>query len=131
MPTRPTSTLYQWCTSILNREPPTTDDKKYGFRAGDPVPPLTINDILGTLSEWAQYLQLSLIGNVSNQALAFTPGSLVWREVGGAVTHPALALNGVEVAESGGTAGSAQAAFGPITAGGTIDSVEVTTSGSG
>jgi hypothetical protein len=53
---RPTSTIYQWCTTIANRVAPGASAKSLGFAAGDPVPSGVHNDIMGFLSDWIAWL---------------------------------------------------------------------------
>lgn len=116
----PTSTLYRWTTNLLNRSAPTDPEKVSGFRAGDPVPPLTMNDILGSISDWVQYL-----GNAfeSAQVISFRPSFLApWSSSSGVTVD--VGLFDVRV-ENAGAHSPAGAGGGPYPFGGTVTSVEV------
>lgn len=117
----PTSTLYRWATDAVNRRSAPTDPEKVsGFRAGDPVPPLQINDILGSISDWAAYL-----GNAfgSAQTIAFRSSALSPWSAAAGVTVEISALN-VRV-ENAGSHSVAGAAGGPYPFGGVVTSVTV------
>jgi hypothetical protein len=46
------SEIYSWATNAGRREEPNGARKLSGFEAGDPVPPLTVNDLFGRITDW-------------------------------------------------------------------------------
>jgi hypothetical protein len=115
----PTSTVYRWATNLLNRSAPTDPEKVTGFRGGDPVPPLTVNDILGMLSDWVAYLgnAFANVQVIDHPAFSLAP----WRAgTGAAVT---LDATYVEVLNTGAGVNNALAISGPMPFGGQLQSV--------
>ncbi len=131
MPTQPTSTIYQWCTNLLNRSEPTDNDKANGFVSGRVVPPLTFNDLIGRMSDWVQFFSESMLQGLESNTLIIVPGVLNWFPV---VSDPgnvsvASPLGGVTVTEDGSGNRSAYAGFGPVPVGGTISAVTLSVTG--
>lgn len=69
---RPTSTIYQWCTTLANRVAPSAGAKLLGFAAGDPVPAGVHNSIMGMLSDWVAWL------GPRSTSLVLVSGFLPW-----------------------------------------------------
>lgn len=123
MPLRPTSTLYRWCTNTLNRVAPDAAAKLSGFRNGEPVPPLTFNDLFGVALDWINYIGNSAF---SHGALVFLPTGL-----GNWVTGADLTFVGASGAinitsPTGGGATTAFAKFSPVIWGGQLSGVQTT-----
>ncbi len=131
---RPTSSIYQWCTTLANRIAPSAGAKLLGFAAGDPVPAGVHNDIMGFLSDWIAWL-----GPRSTSLLLNAPNFLPWASLG---------VSGSVVTITPDIAGTVTLAFGtgdtgfagfvlPIEGGRltgvtvNVDAIDVTTGGAG
>lgn len=129
----PSSVLYRWCTTLLNREAPLTARKESGFAGGEPVPSGNSNDLWGVLSDWAVYWSTLPLLNRS-YSVAIPIYAAAWQvtiddaaptqdyllHVGG----PSSVLAAVRIARVSGTTGRARTII-PIE-GGELDSVSVT-----
>lgn len=131
---RPTSTIYQWCTTLANRVAPSASAKLIGFQAGDPVPAGVHNDLMGFLSDWIAWL-----GPRPTSLPLSAPNYLPWTDLGvsgSTVTITRDIAGTVTLAFGSGDSGEA-GFFLPIEGGRltgvsvNVDAIDVTTGGAG
>lgn len=127
--TFPTSTLYRWATNALNRSAPTDPEKVTGFRGGDPVPPLQVNDIVGTISDWVDWVGRAAFRD--SNALSIIPSALgtwyigdrVGPDTGSGLQFTTIGEANIERASTGGTTAEGQlwASSMPLPFGGVLE----------
>ena len=124
MPTKPTTTPYQWATNPGTQEAPSAGKQAAGFVGGAPVPDKIHNHMFGTLFAWLVFLWSGLLGGISGEAVNLSAPSAPWlpTTVKPNTTITAQYPNNVTVTENGGD-NEAGAIWDHVIASGTIASV--------
>jgi hypothetical protein len=124
---RPTDILERFATALLRREEPTGARNVSGFESGDPVPPLTLNWLIGLLVDSVLFLLSSLLTYSTDSTIRLQAGTGPWIPINSNTTAAYNSVTpGIKVEAIGVGSATATRSWGPVTMGGTIEGGTVT-----
>lgn len=119
---RPTDVLEAFATAAARRAAPTGARNPSGFESGDPVPPLTVNWLIGLLGDYVLFLLSSLLTYSTDSTIRLQAGTAPWLPVNANSTAAYNSVTpGIKIEALGVGSASALRSWGPVTMGGTVE----------